>query len=255
MKMSFALILYNEEKLIKTQLDRLYPLAYEIIICEGLVGECKHAWTKKRDKTVDIIKSYPDPKNKIKLISKDDWPGKEHMVRKYWELASGDYVWHIDADEFYTNKCMSDTINYIKKTKHLQYAHYKQYYYYKFINVIVEENNKTFWYRPGRIHKCDKTFVLTHRPQCLYKDGGYAPMHYIQDGIQHHYSMMDHEKTVSKLKFYTVGAKEFCNVFENIPIEKVLKDKIKVRIGSTIRKLKPDELEIPEGIEKLYKRL
>jgi glycosyltransferase involved in cell wall biosynthesis len=252
MKFTFALILYNEEKLIKPQLERLYDYAHDIIICEGLVGECKHAWSKERDNTVDIIKSFPDPKNKIKLISKDDWPGKEHMVRAYWAKASGDYVWHIDADEFYTHRCMRRTIKHVEKTKELQYAHYYQHYYYKYLNVIVEETGKTFWYRPGRIHKCDKSYTLVHRPQCLYRSGNYAHMRYIKEGKQHHYSMMDHDKTTSKLKFYTIGAKRYCNAFER-PIKEVLQNKLEVRLNSTIRILKPKEIEIPEGVDKLYK--
>lgn len=255
MKFSFALLVYNEEKLIGLQLERLYDYAHEIVICEGLVGECKHAWTKTRDATVDIIKQFPDPKNKIKLISRDDWPGKEHMVRKYWDKVTGDYVWHIDADEFYTHECMHNTIKYVEKTRELQYAHFHQYYYYKYLNVIVEERGKTFWYRPGRIHRCDKSYTLTHRPQSLYKNGGWAGIHHIKEGKQHHYSMMDKEKTLSKMKFYTVGAKQYCNVFENVPIEEVINKKIEVRIGSTIRKLKPNEIEVPEGLKKVYTML
>jgi hypothetical protein len=251
MKLTFALILYNEDQLIGLQLERLYQHAHKIIICEGLVGECKFAWTKERDKTLDIIKSFPDPHNKIQLISKDDWPGKEHMIRAYWEQAEGDYIWHIDADEFYTNQCIHDTIKQIEKTNKPQYGHRRQYYYYKYTNVIVEQNSRTFWNRVARIHKVDKSFGLIHRPQTLIKKGEFQETTYLDTGYQHHYSMMNPVKTKSKLTFYRNETQRYCNVFD-MDVQEIIKKKLHVRIDSPIRKLKDNEVETPKGIEKIF---
>ena len=71
MKISFGIIVVNGEPFIKYNLENLYPHAHEILIVEGAVEKFKHASTPdghSLDNTVKIIKEFPDPENKIKLI-------------------------------------------------------------------------------------------------------------------------------------------------------------------------------------------
>ena len=99
------MIVVNGEPFIKYNLENLYPHAHEILIVEGAVEKYKHAATSdghSLDDTVKIIREFPDPENKIKLIQCNGfWPEKDEMSNAYMERCTGDYIWQIDVDEFY----------------------------------------------------------------------------------------------------------------------------------------------------------
>lgn len=101
MKISFGIITIDGMPFIKHQLTLLYPYAHQIIICEGGddTWEKLHGYRRSQDETIDVIKNFPDPKNKIELIQKK-WKDKNHMCHEYSKKISGDIVWHIDVDEF-----------------------------------------------------------------------------------------------------------------------------------------------------------
>ncbi len=99
------MIVINGEPFIKYNLENLYPHAHEILIVEGAVEKYRHAATPdghSLDDTVKIIKEFPDPLNKIKLIQREGfWPEKDEMSNAYMERCTGDFIWQIDVDEFY----------------------------------------------------------------------------------------------------------------------------------------------------------
>jgi 4-hydroxy-2-oxoglutarate aldolase len=259
MRISFCLICYNEAYLIRQQLINLYPHAYEIIIVEGRSTELGDKFPKTRDKTLQIIRDFPDPDNKIILITKDTWVGKDAMVAAYYNKATGDYVWHIDADEFYTPECIEGTRAYIDKTQTLNYSHH-EYYYYRYYNVVVaKDGTKKFWNRPARIHKKKQGLVLIHRPQIIRgsapKDIRPVPK---EIGIRHHYSIMDLEKVAMKAQFYGYDMhSKYFSTYKK-PLEKLIDAKICVRPDNDRKPnnipavLESDELQIPPGIDELF---
>ena len=97
------------------QLEHLYSFSDEIFITEGATKASDHYWDgdtswltsdgHSTDETISIIKSFPDPQNKITLIQKDGfWNGKTEMCNEWSKRATGNYLWQIDADEFYLRK-------------------------------------------------------------------------------------------------------------------------------------------------------
>jgi len=118
MKISTGTLIFNSSMtlpkgMLLAQLRHLYSFADEIFITEGatkVTGD--HYWdgdttwaTKdghSTDDTLQIIESFPDPDNKITVIKKDGfWNGKTEMCNEWSKRATGDYLWQIDADEFY----------------------------------------------------------------------------------------------------------------------------------------------------------
>jgi hypothetical protein len=99
------MIVVNGEPFIRYNLENLYPHAHEILIVEGAVEKFRHAATPdghSLDRTVEIIKNFPDPQGKIKLIQRDGfWPEKDEMSNAYMAICTGDYIWQVDVDEFY----------------------------------------------------------------------------------------------------------------------------------------------------------
>jgi len=95
----------NGEPFIRYQLDSIYPYSDEIIIVEGAYEKFRHASTpegRSTDKTLDVIRAYPDPERKIKLIARDGfYEDRLGMCNVLLEHATGDIVWQVDTDEFY----------------------------------------------------------------------------------------------------------------------------------------------------------
>ena len=68
-KIDFGMIVFNGDHVLKENLEPLYPFANQILITEGPVKHYRQlGYTTSTDNTVDIIKSFPDPENKIKLF-------------------------------------------------------------------------------------------------------------------------------------------------------------------------------------------
>lgn len=256
MKISFCIIVYNEADLVRQQLINLYSHAHEIIVVIGRVLEFG-GFPEKEDNTLQVVKNFPDPDNKIIVVYRKTWASKENMVANYYVKATGDYVWHIDCDEFYTADCIEGTRKFIKKTQKPNYAH-QEYYYYRYYNVVVAKNGtRKFWNLPARIHKKVKGKKLTHRPQILQGHGHIAKVP-ISIGVRHHYSIMDIGAVKIKANFYgpSIHSKYF-DTYKR-PIEKLIEDKICIRPDNDLKEnsipivLKSNELEIPNGVDKLF---
>ena len=100
---SFGMIVFNGEEFLRQVLDSIYNFAYQIIIVEGADRNSMpfaNPDGSSTDHTVDIIKSYPDPDRKIRLIQ-GNWRNKTEQSNVWIDRASGDFVWQIDDDEIY----------------------------------------------------------------------------------------------------------------------------------------------------------
>lgn len=95
----------NGEPFISYQLASIYPYAHEIIITEGAYQKFAHAATPdghSTDGTLAIISDFPDPENKITLISHDGfWEDRCEMCNGFMEPVTGEVIWQVDVDEFY----------------------------------------------------------------------------------------------------------------------------------------------------------
>lgn len=104
MKLSVGMIALNEEQFIESSLKCIYSHVDEIVIVEGCVKEYSNP-IHSIDKTVEIVKDFPDPNKKIKFIQIDRyWKTKEEMRNAYLEEMKGipgDYLLVVDADECY----------------------------------------------------------------------------------------------------------------------------------------------------------
>ena len=106
-RISVGIIVLNGEPFTKYCLRQLYPHAYEIIVVEG--GSDKAAGFapqgRSTDGTLEALREFKeqeDPENKLKIVTKEGfWPEKDAQSQAYAQLATGDYLWQVDIDEFY----------------------------------------------------------------------------------------------------------------------------------------------------------
>ena len=113
-RISFGIIALNTQPFIVYNLRAIYPFAHEIIVVEGAVrtaAALARSDGHSSDGTWEMLQKFQqeeDPAGKLVLVSaKDDgytdgfWPEKDEMSQAYARRASGDWLWQVDADEFY----------------------------------------------------------------------------------------------------------------------------------------------------------
>ena len=111
-RISFGIIALNTEPFTKYCLRQIYPYAYEIILAEGgsrkAFRDSPHGHST--DGTTEALREFKaleDPEDKLKIITREGfWSEKDEQSRAYAEIATGDYIWQVDIDEFYTRKDM-----------------------------------------------------------------------------------------------------------------------------------------------------
>ncbi len=102
-KFSFIMIVLNGMPFIEYNLKSVYEFAHEVIIVEGAVEKCMFAANpdgSSKDGTVEFVKSFPDPQNKIRFIQ-GRWPEERDMRNETLRHVTGDYAWLLDSDEIY----------------------------------------------------------------------------------------------------------------------------------------------------------
>jgi hypothetical protein len=114
-RVTFGMIVLNGLPFVPYNLRALYPFAHEIIVVEGaapgavaIAGPDGHS----RDGTLEELRRFAreeDPEGRLRIVTAEDeghpdgfWPGeKDEQSRAYASRAEGDYLWQVDADEFY----------------------------------------------------------------------------------------------------------------------------------------------------------
>jgi hypothetical protein len=211
-KISFGMIVFNGDYVLKENLESVYPFADSIVITEGPVKHYqKLGYSSSTDNTVEIIKKFPDPENKIKLIQ-GQWANKDAMCNAYASYLTGDFVWHIDSDEIYKPEDMEKVIKYLTNHKECYSMAFKLKSFYggfdRFISGF-EENFEV--HRIQRIIPGKSTW-LTHRPPTMLwpptgkkcKDMGHVGFHVTDSwGIRiYHYSHVFPMQVKAKMDYY-----------------------------------------------------
>jgi hypothetical protein len=212
MKISFGMIVFNGGYVLKENLESIYPFAENIVITEGPVSHYrKLGFTKSTDNTIEIIKNFPDPENKIKLIS-GQWISKDDMCNAYAPHLKGDFVWHVDSDELYKQEDMKSVIKYLTDHKECYSMAFKLRSFYGGLDRYIsgfEENFEV--HRIQRIIPGKSTW-LTHRPPTMIwpptgkkcRDMGHVGFHTTGSwGIRiYHYSHVFPEQVKAKMAYY-----------------------------------------------------
>lgn len=114
-KVTFGMIVLNGLPFLPYNLRALYPFAHQIIVVEGAASGAAGIATPdghSRDGTLEELRRFAREEDRagklVVLTAEDDghrdgfWPGeKDEQSRAYAARATGDYLWQVDADEFY----------------------------------------------------------------------------------------------------------------------------------------------------------
>jgi glycosyltransferase involved in cell wall biosynthesis len=219
-RISFGMIVLNGEPFVRYNLRALYPFAHEIIVVEGAVERASAIATSDGhsiDATLETLhrfKAEEDPDNKLIIIFRNGfWDEKDAMSQAYAKRATGDYLWQVDADEFYLPDDMQRIITILHDDPTITQISFTQYSFWGSINYISDG-----WYmqRGGRIFhrlfKWDSGYsYVTHRPPTVWDNHGRdtRTVHWIDDKMSaaqgiylYHYSLVFPKQVYEKSTYY-----------------------------------------------------
>jgi len=180
MKISFGIIVLNGEPFTHYCIRALYPYAYEIIIAEGACEGARNVASPQghsSDGTLEILKEIKrseDPENKITIVTAEDeghpdgfWPGEKlEQSQAYAKRAKGNYLWHIDIDEFYKDEDIQKILRLLNDENAISCISFNQIGFWGGFNYTVNS-----WYfnrnlpEIYRIFKWGKGYqLISHRP-------------------------------------------------------------------------------------------
>lgn len=219
-RISFGIIVLNGEPFTRYCLRSLYPFAHEIIVVEGAVRAAASIATPdghSTDGTVDTLrrfKSEEDNEGKVKIISRTGfWSEKEEQSQAYATQASGDYLWQVDIDEFYTPEDLSYVMDLLAGDPEITAVSFQQITFWGGFDYVTDGwylrrgdgvFHRLFKWRPGYTY-------AGHRPPTV-KDGKdrdlrtlkwVRPKDLGRNIRLYHYSLVFPKQVLEKSLYYT----------------------------------------------------
>jgi len=173
MKLTAAMIVFNGDHVLQQSLESIYDVVEEIVIAEGPVKFWQSkGFQSSTDKTIDIIKNFHDPSNKIRFVA-SQYSEKDEQFSAALSLITKntDYLLQVDSDEVWTEKSLIGLQGLLSEKKPISVGVHSNTFVGGFDRVIsgFEEKTDNFL----RVFKWEKDCrFITHRPPTLvYSDG------------------------------------------------------------------------------------
>jgi hypothetical protein len=227
-KVTFGIIVLNGEPFTRYCLRALYPFAHEIIVVEGGHEDTRAVATSDGhsvDETLDVLRRFcmdEDPERKVTLVTRDGfWPKTDELgncrtiqSRAYAERATGDYLWQVDIDEFYTADDIRRVLEMLALDPSITAVSFAQRQFWGNTDIEVDG-----WYlsrlRHHGIHRLFKWGpgfrYVTHEPPTVYDADGRdlrtlkrvpAPALAAQGICQYHYALLFPWQVEQKTRIY-----------------------------------------------------
>jgi hypothetical protein len=209
-KVDFSMIVHNGQPFLELNLQAIYPLANRIIIIEGPVALYRQmGFGKSDDGTLETIAAFPDPERKIFFESGLSWDEKDSMVRAQEKWFSGDWIWSVDADEFYHVSDMLKVFQWLDAHPECYSMSFRLFSFFGGFDRTIGgfeasfETHRLFRLSPG-------ARWLTHRPPTLLwaptgktcREMGHVDGTATLDVRIHHYSHLPPKRMKHKALYY-----------------------------------------------------
>jgi hypothetical protein len=226
-RISFGMIALNAEPFTRYNLRALYPVAHQILVVEGATLPARSiARTDghSRDGTLEALRAFQaeeDPDRKVTVVTAEDegyadgfWPGeKDEMSAVYASRATGDWLWQVDADEFYRNEHFQEIGETLQADPAITACSFRQLQFWGGFDSTVDS-----WYlrRGGdvfhRLFRWGKGYrYVSHRPPTVHDAEGrdvrrqrwVGPRTWARRGIfVYHYSLVFPRQVSEKCRYY-----------------------------------------------------
>jgi hypothetical protein len=193
-----CLAVHNEEDWVAANIENCYAEFDTIRIVEGaVVGRPGSTDTgHSTDRTLEIIRSHPDPSNKIELVTQDRFfKSLEEQKQTFLNLANeGEWLFIVDCDEFYMDGDINKVRDRIKRRPNAsEFIPTFLHFYRDFSHLKAPhpewqmQHQRIIRYRRGlRYHTHPVATDADGR--CTYFDGGYQRKRFtLPDVYVYHY--------------------------------------------------------------------
>lgn len=223
-KITFGIIVLNGEPFTRYNLRSLYPFAHQIIVVEGANPNSASLATADGhsvDGTLELLtdfKAHEDPEDKVQIITKDGfWTEKDEQSQAYADLATGDYLWQIDIDEFYRPEDFESILDLLFDDPEITQLNVEQHTFWGGFDYLVNGLHLKHFFRSmqgvPRIFKWGEGYsYLTHRPPTVADASGrdlskirlISGRDLARQGIYcYHYSMCFPNQIDRKMAYYS----------------------------------------------------
>ena len=238
MRISVGTILFNAKSvlplnMLEAWLTQAYAIGDQILISEGATKAVDHYFDgnassmtedgKSTDDTLEVIKNFPDPSNKILLFENDGfWDGKTAMCNAWNDHVDGDYLWFISSDEFYLEKDIEAIIELLEKEEPDQVDFFADHFWGGFSDCVDEKvdghwGNDIPWERIFK-HIPGSSWHRHEPPRYLHPDGALTVDKKLIDKYQtldmeiklKHYAYVCKKQIDFKAEFYENQSYEKC---------------------------------------------
>lgn len=212
LKIAFGMIVFEGDYVLRECLEQVYPFATQILVAEGPVKYWQDRDKKtSEDKTNEVLHSFPDPENKIKIVH-GQFHEKDEQCNAYIRHLRDDidYLWNLDSDEVYKTEDLQKTIEFLEKEKPTSVGVRSKSFYGGFEHYLTGFELKTDnFLRIFRVVKGSKW--LTHRPPTIEypSDANIFLKHvdsdtfYRKTGVEiYHYSYVFPTQVKNKIEYY-----------------------------------------------------
>jgi len=271
-KITFGCIVFNTistlpNNMLEYCIENIYDKAHEIIIIEGATKSINHYWDgdtsfftkdgRSTDGTLEYLYKLKKKFPKIEIITKEGfWDGKTEMCNVYAALATGDYIWQLDSDEFYKEEDILKIIE-VLTNERPDAVHFYANHFFGGFDYCIDEKQKKWgndipWMRIFR-HIPNKSYWISHEPPNYVCNGNVCNNgkvisrdETLKKGIKlYHYSYVCESEINFKSKFYRNN--KYIEYWNNFKFNKDIEI-----FGSKLTKF---EGQHPNNIQKLISQL
>jgi hypothetical protein len=153
-RITFGIIVLNGEPFTRYCIRQIYPFAHQIVVVEGACERARAVATPdghSTDATLDVLREFQrteDPDHKLEVVTREGfWSEKDEQSQAFAERATGDYLWQVDIDEFYTADALRAVIAMLRADPAI---------------TAVSFPMRTFWGAPDVL--CDSLYLRSHDP-------------------------------------------------------------------------------------------
>jgi hypothetical protein len=216
------MIIFNGDYVLKQLLEVIYDSAYKIVIVDGVVKYfADMGYTGSDDNSLNIIKSFPDPDNKIILHENIVRAEKTELCQVFMQSIPDDtdYLFCIDSDELYKPEDIKRLFDVLESEKPDIISMESTAFFGGFNHVLTGHETR-FPFR--RILKYEKGCkYIEHRPPLLSCTPSNAKVINAKDYgvVMYHYSYVWPLQVKNKVKYYKAAvSQQYCidNYFETI---------------------------------------
>jgi len=218
-KITFGMIVFEGDYVLKECLEQVYPFAHQILIAEGPVDYWqRQGRTTSTDRTNEILDNFPDPENKIK-ITHGQYSEKDDQCKAYMKFIDDDtdYLWNLDSDEVYKSKDLENIISFLEEYEPTSVGVRSCSFYggldHYLTGFELNRDNflRIFKYQTGSTWLTHRPPTMKYNPDIPRKHVDSNTLYDIIGAQMYHYSYVFPDQVYKKVSYYKDSvSKELC---------------------------------------------